>query len=155
MLSSISWGQFLLFMLVATCVYYGYVAVRFYRIEISALLRGQRPGGPAGQPAVAGAVPAKQGSIFPSTAPTGSEDAEMFKVMEKVVGLLKGLISDGVTSGIGREDLLDHIRGVLGSYRQLRKTPYQEAINNFLERSCATNFSLPLSAEDLAGLWDK
>jgi hypothetical protein len=137
-----------------TALYYGYVAVRFYRREIMGLLRGAKNNqqtSNAQAPAVNSRPAPEQGTMFPVT--SSDQASELFKAMEKVIGLLKQMISDGVTSGIGRDDLLDHIRELLAQYRHLRRTQYQIAINNFLVRSCASNFSLPLADEDLAKLW--
>ena len=154
MLSTISWGQFILFLLLVAAIYYAYVALRFYRREFIGLVRGHQAATAAiGKPSAAAPSQPKQVAMFPEASPAGGEDTELFKVMEKVISLLKGVVSDGLTSGIGRDDLLDHLREILGGYRQLRKTPYQEAINNFIDRICSSNFSLQLSAEDLAGLW--
>jgi len=86
----------------------------------------------------------------------GVQDAtpEMFKVMEKVVTVLKSVVAQGVTTGIGREELVAQIGEVLERFGHLKGTPYQGAVNNFLVRTCSSNFSLVLEEEDLAALWN-
>ena len=94
-----------------------------------------------------------QPMLFKADGPVPGQSPELFKVMEKAITLLKGVVSQGAASGTGKEELTDHIREVLGSYRQLRGTQYEEAINSFLVRTCASNFQFVLDAELLKRLW--
>ena len=94
-----------------------------------------------------------QADLFDEREGLPDQSSELFKVMDKVINLLKDLVSQGVATGIGREELTDHIREVLSNYHQLKQSPYQEAINSFLIRTCSTNFSLMLEAADLDVLW--
>jgi hypothetical protein len=93
-----------------------------------------------------------QAALFPGD--REGETPELFKVMEKVIALLRQMFSEAAASGIRREELEDRIRTVLAGYRQLVKTPYQVSINNFIQRSCTTAFSLLLSDSEIARLWD-
>ena len=79
--------------------------------------------------------------------------APLTSVTEKVIAQLKQVVSRGVDEGIDREELMDHIGEVLAGYGQLRQTPFQTAIDNFLIRTCSTNFSLELTEEELSVLW--
>lgn len=83
------------------------------------------------------------------------ETLELFKVMEKVIILLRQVMTEAAGTGITREEVEARIRSVLAGYRQLRKTPYEEAINQFISRTCATTFSLLLSDAEVEGLWGK
>jgi hypothetical protein len=94
-----------------------------------------------------------QGKIFPEAA--GEETPELFKVMEKVIVLLRQMVNEAAATGVRREELEDRIRILLSGYRQLVKTPYQVSINNFIARTCTTNFSLMLSDREIAGLWEE
>lgn len=78
---------------------------------------------------------------------------EMFKVMEKVVALLRAVLNEGAATGVRREELEDRIQQVLVKYRHLLRTPYGRTINHFITRACMTQFSLVLSVEDVQRLW--
>lgn len=145
MLEGISWGQFTEFMLVATSGYYVYVLGRYYRREIVARLRG-RP-----EPKAKGAGP-------PGTK-TGVQPGEdaggvMFKAMEEAIGHLKAITAQAVANKMDSENMLDHVRELLGRYRQLKGTAYESAVNNFLVRTCSTNFSVALSDAEVKALWE-
>ena len=131
-----------------TVVYYVYVGVRFYRHEVLEFFAG-----PGAEPGPSPVEDSGQPTLFKAEGPAAGQSPELFKVMEKAITVLKGVISQGAASGTGKEELTDHIRGVLGSYGQLRGTPYEETINSFLVRTCASNFQFVLDAEGLKRLW--
>ena len=81
------------------------------------------------------------------------ETPELFKVMEKVILLLRQVVTEAAGTEITAEELQERIWGVLSGYRQLRRTPYEIAINNFISRTCATTFSLLISDVEIEALW--
>lgn len=184
MLQSISWARFGAGVFIGLVIYYGYVLLRFYGRELSALLgrgevssNGIRQGtevtkvgsgfveGSGGSGAaeasaargVVGQAPQRmeggQGTMFPEAAV--GETPELFKVAEKVIVLLRQMVNDAAATGVRREELEDRIRMLLSGYRQLVKTPYQVSINNFIARTCTTNFSLMLSDREIGELWEE
>lgn len=167
---TISWGQFFEVMGILVALYYVGVGLGFYRKEIKNFLTGGRKvaagesvsGGKDSLQAGAAAVPVAE-VVAPDAVDGGqatlfqerehSESPELFKVMEKVIGLLKGVVSQAVAERLPVDDLLDHFREVLGNFGQLKGTPYQIAINNFLARTCTSNFSLVLDEDGVGALW--
>ncbi len=164
MLHSITWGQFGLVIFIGLVLYYGYVVVRYYGRELSGFAQGnknrQDRKGAKLEPAeeAKGAVTggtsvgdqaAGQGSMFSERAAVEGQTPELFKVMEKVIVLLRQVVSEAAATGVRREELEDRIRMLLSGYRQLVKTPYQVSVNNFISRACATNFSLRLTDAEI------
>jgi hypothetical protein len=170
MMHAISWGQFFEVTAILVAFYYVGVGLGFYRKEIMGFLTGrgkvsagERVSGGEGKvkaveagvlvaaPVAPEAVDGGQATLFEER--EHSESPEMFKVMEKVIGLLKGVVSQAVAERLPVDDLLDHFREVLGNFGQLKGTPYQIAINNFLARTCTSNFSLVLDEDGVGSLW--
>lgn len=166
MLQSISWGRFGCFLLVASGGYYLFVLLWFNWKEVKDFLSGPRgksvrKGISADKQAKAGdevLVPdyseGAQPALFGSEDEMGDRTPEMFKVMEKAIERVKEVVSQGVTRKTSREELLDQLSEVLGMYRQLKGTHYQEAVNNFLIRTLSSNFSLMLGEKELEVLWN-
>ena len=144
MLGSISWGQFTVFMLALTAVYYAYVVGRYYRREVMEFLRGKGRADPQGPPGKG------QGELFVEP---GGDSKVLFKMMDEAVGHLKGIVAQGVASKMDRENLLDHMHQVLLRYGQLRGTPYEGAVNNFIARTLSSSFSLVLGETEVKSLW--
>ncbi|HEY4064128.1 MAG TPA: hypothetical protein VGM30_19615 [Puia sp.] len=164
MLKGITWGQFGIFILVVTGSYYLYVGVRFYKSEVLGLFRKGKqnlsggnnnvPGG-AGDPSKGESEPkaaANQAELFGSGNPAHGGDVQ-FQLTQRAIGVIRQVIARGIESKLDRENLLDHIREVLGDYRQLRKTEYAETINQFLVRVCSSELSMEVGEQELAALW--
>ena len=164
MLKGITWGQFSVFLLGVTGVYYFYVFGRYYRAEVLGWIKWKRAratdvkevaNDENKQEAKGESAPeatANQTELFEPVGPGDGED-ELFQTMQRAIGVIRQVIAQGTENKLDRDNLLDHIRQVLGEYRQLRKTEYAETINNFLVRVCAAELSLELGDGDLARLW--
>jgi hypothetical protein len=155
MLSKISWSQFGTVVLAVLVVYYVFVLGKCYRKEIAGIFSGKKRAPKAAGAAAGGAATAGASASASASAPVEAKDQvpELYKVMEKVIAQLKGVMDEGMVSRAGREELTDHIRGVLSGYRQLKKTPYQVSINNYLVRVCSAQFALSLDEGQLEALW--
>jgi hypothetical protein len=156
MLHSISWARFGAVLFIAMVIYYGYVLLRFYGRELRALVTGGNAGNNGMTQEIKGekkgtGMEGGQAPLFPEAGV--GETPEMFKVMERVVLLLRQVVSEAAATGVKREELEERIRMVLSGYRQLVKTPYQVSVNNFISRVCMTAFSLRLSDADIVELW--
>lgn len=134
--------------------YYVVVLAKYYRNEIRDLIMGKkrRPKAPdtGGGPAEEGGP--GQGDLFGDKL-SQEQVPELYKVMEKVIGQLKGVMDSAVIYKMNKDELTDHLQAVLGNYRQLKKTPYQVSINNYLTRICASQFSLALDERKLESMW--
>lgn len=161
MLKGITWGQFSSFMLVVTGVYYFYVGLRYYKDELLGWLKGRgrvsnasAMEGRKDKEATNGPAPkatAGQAQLLEGAGPRDG-DSEAFQSMQRAIGVIGQVITQGVENKLDRENLLDHIREVLADYRKLRKTEYAETINNFVTRACG-DLSLHLSEKEMADLW--
>jgi hypothetical protein len=160
MLRSISWGQFITFLLLAGVVYYLYVFVRYYRREGIGFLAKMRER--AGQEAGASPIDTDKSQVaegpvqtrlFDTKESKPGQAAELFNVMEKVVELLKGVVAQGIVDGDEPGLMMEYFRQILSKYGYLKGTPYQVAINNFLIRTCSKSFSMVLGEQELESLW--
>jgi hypothetical protein len=164
MLKGISWGQFTVFILLATVGYYLYVGVRFFGSEIIGKIGRRKLGGERVDDAKAitrfgksdhggGTVPeVDQAELFERSDKI-AEGNELFKAMEHAIGVLRELVAWAVANKLDRDNLLDHVHEVLAKYRQLKGTDYAGTINNYLVRVCSSEFSLQLAEAELAELW--
>jgi len=163
MLKAITWEQFSIFILVATGAYYMYVFLRYYRAEyfgwITRKKREDRSFYRTGKNSANNKLngekdpqaSANQTELFERGMPQSSD--ERFDLMQRAITVIRQVITQGIENRLDRENLLDHIREVLGDYRRLRNTEYAETINNFLIRVCSSELSLEIGEGDLMELW--
>src|SRR5450631_59466 len=147
MLKMISWSQLIEATLALAGIYYLVVSVLYFRREIKALLKGEKPGkkgaGNKSNPAGKGSSPAAN-----SDAPADDTPQE-FLLTEKIVAELKKVIEKVIRDGVEREDLLRSIARVLEPHGSLENTPYGIAINNFIIRECASMYSVHLDEREV------
>lgn len=164
MLKGITWGQYGVFILLATVVYYLYIGLRFWGAGIISS-SGRRRSGSVYLKRVRGGVGEGKANADPGVASESdqaelfeqadkvAEGNEMFKAMQHAIGVVRELIAWAVQNKLDRENLLDHLHEALGKYRQLRGTDYAGTINNYLIRVCSSEFSLQLGETELTELW--
>jgi hypothetical protein len=164
MLEAISWVKFLVFIVFLTGAYYLCVLVAYYKAEALELLtrkrgvdKGTKTGKEAGGNVGSPGEPERKATA--SEAPASGKDKpggggdELFQLTQRAIALLRQVIAQGIENKLDRENLLDHIKEVLGDYRQLRKTEYAETINKFLMRVCSSDLCLELGEGELKELW--
>jgi hypothetical protein len=165
MLQSISWFQFGSFLLVVGVAYYLYVLVRFYWKDIVSYFLGKNRRSPVRQAPEGTAVlksPRAAVTIGTEVQPVLSEgkdplqdqSSELLMAKETVIMALREVVSQGKKVSASKEQLLEKIREVLAEYDQLKKTRYQSTVNDFLFRTCSSEYSLLLREEELEALWD-
>jgi hypothetical protein len=182
MLSSFSWLQFSIFILLGLAVYYGYVLVVYYGRELHRWITGRRNRLPGAidQFEQAEAVEASAGEAVNnmqvvvadrSTEQTGSspngqqvslfpivskevEEDDIEKVANKAIGKVMAVLTAAKAGPITREEIEERFRSVLQGFGHLKDTPHQETINQIIERGCMHQFSLRFEAEVLRKLWD-
>ena len=136
MLKMISWLTFITAGLFLLLAYYAVVAIRYYRSEIAALLKGKM-------------IHTKVAGHPQSEA---DKKPELFKGMEKAIVALKESLPGASADGSNREEVLAILKRILRQYGYLKGTPYAIAIDHFLLRE--TNQSVRLNEEEVRGLWD-
>ena len=155
MLKGITWGQFSIFILVVTVIYYLYVYLRFFTADVRRWLR-HKPTNSTGTNNTDKEEKTEstsgQGELFKKEVPENGED-KLFGLMQQAITTIRQVIAQGIENRLDRENLLDHVREVLRDYRQLKDTEYAETINNFLMRVCSSELSLELGEGEAAVLW--
>ena len=155
MLKGITWGQFSIFILVVTIIYYLYVYLRFFTADVGRWLSRKRiDSSGKNKTDKEGNMESTsgQGELFKKEVPENGDD-KLFALMQQAITTIRQLIAQGIENRLDRENLLDHIREVLRDYRQLKDTEYAETINNFLMRVCSSELSLELEEGEVAVLW--
>jgi hypothetical protein len=183
MLHQISWFTYGVGVISITIIYYLLVSLSFYRTEIRTTfhqLTGKRLApSPAGtgdfqipdysimgqaQPEPVEFVAADELSFAPAELPDNEEpevappnvlpgDNHLISDFSEMVSEAKTLIRVINESSESKENFEMLFRLIIQKYRDLRGTPYQEQINEFLLNEGAPEFPFPLDLSDLNNYW--
>ena len=134
MLDQITWGQFIVTMIVTVAAYYGFVAVAYYGKEVKQWVRAR-------------ATPDRKAA---------AEDSEQgqrvdMEGLEQVVADLRGILEAG--KGAGRQILLEQLSARLANYAGLRHPAFRVAITNFIVKHATELCSVTYTTAELEARW--
>jgi hypothetical protein len=134
MFDSITWEEYLIFILVGSFIYYVYIILRYYRNELYHMLKGIRK-----TPVIAAE---KKKTISPG-------NAKMNDLLEE----LKILFQSASKRKYLKEELMSALKLKLIEYRQFRNTPFETAVSNFIATESDNQCSIHLSDDDQRVIW--
>jgi hypothetical protein len=142
LLGSISWQQYMIVVTVAVSAYYLFVIAFYYRKEVLKLsrLEWQRNKPPA-QPTTQ-----LQDAL-------AANDALLFSSVQQLIDELKIVFQSAVSKQFQQEEILMAIQVKLSSYQQLKGTPFQVAINNFIAQQAQSQCEILLEDAEIKQLW--
>lgn len=164
MLNSISWTEYLAFVVLLLIAYYLFVGLKFYSFELSALLKGKRPSGAlaietAEDDVIDGSkhFQDNQVELFPTYnryAPQVQETDDTFQKVEELTAELKKVIEDAVSNNIIKEEFILSLQLALKKYHFLKGSPFLVAINNLIASECDKHNFIHLTADERVMLWN-
>ena len=136
MFSSISWQQYIIFLLIALLIYYISIALLYFRTEIAGLFRRDKIRN------------ISFSAISSSVIKEDGDNSILFPAVHELVEELKEVIRFTADKNFPKEEIGMTLKNRIVKYPQLKDTPFVTAINNFLREQ------LPqLEETDLKRLW--
>lgn len=131
MFTNISWKEFALTIAAALFLYYIWLFFIFYAKDILRLFKHKE-------------VPVQN--------PLLNDSDEIFNVVYGLQDEIKDIISAATAKGYAKPEIFLSLKRVLEKYA-LAGTPFQFALNNFIEQQFQNIGSIPLDEGDLKHLW--
>lgn len=128
MLSSISWQQYFLFLIIATIIYYLFVWVVYFKFKLPSFAIGSFSGI----------------SLHDEDQPD-----EVFSTSQHVIDELKPVF----TGKENKNELVFALQGQLRKYNLWDEPDFRETINAFIAQESKTTCSIHLGEEDLRAVW--
>ncbi len=142
MLSSVTWGEFMVTVIVVIILYYLFIGFRYYREEIKSLLSGR----------LSKANPQKEQQ---QTIPDDAQDNDdLFDELETVVNDLRYEVLDKAGKKTSKQELLEQLKNQLRGYSGLQRPAYRTAINNYIIMHAKEICGIDFSEWELNNAWD-
>lgn len=164
MLNSISWTEYLVFVVLLLIAYYLFVGLKFYSFELSSLLKGKTPSVALATETAADAVidgsenfQDNQAELFPTYnryAPRPQETDDTFQQVEELTTELKKVIEDAASNNTIKEEFILSLQLALKKYHFLKGSPFLVAINNLIASECDKYNFIRLTADERVMLWN-
>ena len=134
MLSNVTWGEYLITLIVLVVLYYLFIGYKYYREDIRWILSGNLPKrGQAGQP-------------------LAKDDT--FEELQAIVNDLKYAVLDKAGKGISKTELLTRLKYRLVNYSGLQKPAFRLAINNWIISHAKEMCGVELTEQELNNNWE-
>jgi hypothetical protein len=142
MLQSISWIQFVVFLLIATTVYYLAIFIIYFKL-LKSLVAIFSPGNPGSKN---------------NAASYDGDDADdpdhLLDQVSKLTSGIKGNIMEAASGHFVREEFLYSLKSMLNQYPALKSTGFQTGINLIIAESTEKKYGIMLSELELNSLWN-
>lgn len=163
MLSHISWTEYLLIILLLLVIWYVFIGLQFYSVELKDLLTGKRK--------IELLIPKKAKEKMNSDNPSktlGGEQIDKplqkeasltekpdntFKEIENLIEKLKEAIADASHKKYIRQELFHYLQLIIKEYPGLKNSSYRPTINEFIVSECEKQGSIAMNEEEAEMLW--
>ncbi len=172
MLHAISWSVFLMTLLCLALVYWLFIGIFYYSMELKQMIAGKSTTKSKTQNVSNsslflgadesfgtghnGSAASKEG-LNPEKVAEDIKNTALFPVAYRLVDELKETINESAAKKSAKEELFFALQIILGkdSYSGLKSTPFKVAINNLIESECLSKAGFNLKTEELSMLWKR
>lgn len=148
MFTNISWGTYIIVVVLLLAVWYLIIGLRFYSQDLQSFLARKR------KKNVQLAQDESYSNAEHTSEQTETSDTDSFyHEVENLTTKLKETIADASSKNYHREEFIFLLQLTLKEYPHLKGSPYQVAINNLIISECEKYGSIHLSAEEQVMLW--
>lgn len=154
MLHNISWANYIMAVAAALIIYYLFIGIRYFSVEIRELLSGKR-------------------SLRLRTSISGSEDAytaaeaevphenagfehtsdNEFAEVEHLIERLKSVIADASHRKLIPDEFKQYLSMVLKEYPSVKYSPLRSSVNELIVSECQKNGTVALKEDEVELLW--
>jgi hypothetical protein len=180
MFKEISWKEYWTLILLLATVYYIFVFLIFYQKEIALLVKGKKNAQltPEAEPLFSSAQICNDTFLSPAQTSLFEEDSQvsaniysdnedetineedndlheinLIPYAHELADEIKQLFEKAREKRYVKEELLFSLKEIIKAYQQLKRTSYQNDINNLIFAHSETYCSIHLNADEVATVW--
>ncbi|OXG09663.1 hypothetical protein BC749_11132 [Flavobacterium araucananum] len=159
MFTNISWGNYIVVVILLLASWYLFVGFRFYFDEFKDVLSGKRKfqfrrlGAP------------NYGDFQSEESYQGSPEAisnqtsfgefdSTFQDVDALVARLKSFIADAVKRKLLKQEFLDYIQLILKEYPSVKDSAFRSSVSELIVTECKTLESISVTQAEAEGLWN-
>lgn len=159
MFTNISWGNYIVVVVLLLASWYLFVGLRFYFDDIKEIVTGKRKlqfrrlGNTNYQEPQSELNYLDFEITTSESEPAGSDT--IFQEVDGLVKRLKNVITDSTQRKLIKQEFQDYMRSVLTAYPLLRDSPYRSSVDELIVSECEKQGSILLSQQEVEALWDE
>lgn len=160
MFTNISWGNYIIVIILLVVSWYLFVGLRFYFDDLKEIITGKRKH--QFQRLAAPSYGDFQSELNDQDVPKVTtppsafgEFDNTFQEIDILIEQLKSIITDADKRKLLKQELLDSIQLVLTAYPTVKKSPFNSSVTEFIVTTCNKIESITITQKEAEELWDK
>lgn len=150
MLKNISWTSYLIFMLIALIGYYITICLKYYKAEIRDIVSGRSNLFSKIKSGNQKAFAARSQIKLPNEQ---TDEHDLFPLINQFSEDIKILLAQAAANNLIKQEVIYALQQLGKKYFQIKATPFQSFITNYILVESSNYSSIHLSEEDLNTLW--
>ncbi|MFV8324280.1 hypothetical protein [Flavobacterium sp. ZS1P14] len=159
MFTNISWGNYIVVVVLLLASWYLFVGLRFYFDDIKEIVTGKRKLqfrrlGNTNYQEPQSELNYLDFEINTSESESVASDT-IFQEVDGLVKQLKNVITDATQRKLIKQEFQDYMRLALTAYPLLRNSPYRSSVDELIVSECEKQGAILLSQQEVEALWDE
>ena len=159
MFTNISWGNYIVVVILLLASWYLFVGFQFYFDELKDVLLGKRKlqFRRLGDPNYRDFQSEENDQVLPETISNQTSFGEFdttFQDVDAVVAKLKSFIADAAKRKLLKQEFLDFIQLILKEYPSVKDSAFRSSVSELIVTECKTLDSINVTQAEAEGLWN-
>ena len=160
MFTNISWGNYIVVVVLLLASWYLFVGLRFYFDDIKEIVTGKRKLQfhrleKTNYQEIQSELNYQNSPEVTSTQSSFGEFDTTFQDVDSLVERLKNIISDTVKRKFHKQEFLDYIKSILKEYPSVKDSLFRSSVSELIVSECDKLESITLTQTEAEGLWDE
>lgn len=145
MLKNISWTNYLIFMLIVLIGYYITICLKYYKAEIRNIISGRYN--------IFSKIKSRNKKVFGVRTQNKLDEHDLFPLINQFADEIKNLLEQAAKNNFIKQEVIYSLQQLAKKYFQVKASPFQPFITNYILVESSNYSSIHLSEEDLNTLW--
>ena len=160
MFTNISWGNYIVVVVLLLASWYLFVGLRFYFDDIKGIVTGKRKLqfhrlGKTNYQEPQSELNYQDSPEVTSTQSSFGEFDTTFQDVDALVERLKNVIADAAKKKLHKQEFLDYIKLILKEYPSVKDSPFRSSVSELIVSECNKTESITLTQEEAERLWNE
>jgi hypothetical protein len=155
MFTNISWGNYIVVVVLLGVSWYLFVGLRFYFADIKDIVTGKRKVQFQSYPEIPSELTYQES---PDNTPSPSyltESDQTFQDIDHLVERLKNVVADAAQRKLLQKEFIDYLGLVLTEYPSVKNSPFRSSVNELIVSECDKLESIHLTQQEAEALWNE
>ncbi|SHN20773.1 hypothetical protein [Flavobacterium xinjiangense] len=154
MLRNISWGNYIIVIVLLVASWYLFVGLRFYFAEIKDLATGKKKFPSRSFPQVQSNLEHLETLDGIPSSLNETQTDEAFQDVEDLVKKLKDLVEDALQRKFPKKEFMYYLSIVLNEFQTVKNSPFRSSICELIVSECDKLERIHLTQQEVDVLWD-